>query len=139
MEYRQLARLMYDAIERDDIDAFLEHVDPDVEFNSLITEAETRTFHGHEGVREWWARMMTSLGGVRFEIQGFEQVSDDWTLMRIRTSGTVSGVEIEQTMWQTTHLRGDIVLRWWVDRTEEEARETIRAGSKRPSPGSDTA
>lgn len=135
MDNEELARRCFDAIESDDIDAFLENVHPDVEFNSLIAEADTQTFHGHDGVREWWQLVRTSLGGVHFEILSFEQVTDDWAMIKIRASGTVSGVEIEQVMWQTSRLRGERVIRWTVHRTEDEARADI----ERSSAGGDLA
>ena len=42
------------AVNHRDLDGFLANVAPDVEFMSLIAEAEGETFHGHEGVRRWW-------------------------------------------------------------------------------------
>ena len=42
-------------LEAGDIDSFLEHIDENVEFTSIVAEAEGTTFHGHDGVREWWA------------------------------------------------------------------------------------
>jgi ketosteroid isomerase-like protein len=140
MERYEIARRSFEALERDDIEAFISLIDEDVTFNSLIAEADRRTFHGHDGVREWWTMLRNALGGVRFEMEDLEEVEGDWTLIKIRTSGTVSGVEVEQTMWQATELRKDRVMRWRVHRTEAEAREEIaRAASERPSGGEDTA
>jgi hypothetical protein len=51
----------YAAIERDDLDAFLALAHPEIQFRSLIAEAEGRTYHGHEGVREWWDAVIRSL------------------------------------------------------------------------------
>jgi ketosteroid isomerase-like protein len=39
----------YAAVNRGDIDGFLADVHPDVEFTSLIAEAEGETFRGHDG------------------------------------------------------------------------------------------
>ena len=54
-------RAAYDAVERDDLDAFLALAHPEIEFRSLIAEADGRTYQGHEGVREWWATVIRSL------------------------------------------------------------------------------
>lgn len=135
MDAAEVARRSFDAIERGDIEAFLEHVHPRVEFNSLIADADARTFRGHGGVREWWRTVRGSLGGVHFEIQGFEQVNDDWALIKIRASGTVSEVEVEQIMWQAVRIQDEKVTRWAVHRTEEEARAAIG----RPAPEEDLA
>ena len=49
----ELVHRAYEALQADDIDAFLTFVHPDVEWHSLILEIEG-VFHGHDGVREWW-------------------------------------------------------------------------------------
>jgi ketosteroid isomerase-like protein len=43
----------YEAVNRGDVDGLLVAIHPDVEFTSLIAEAEGETFRGHEGVRRW--------------------------------------------------------------------------------------
>ena len=48
----------YAAVNRGDIDGVLLTVHPDVEFTSLIAEAEGETFRGHEGVRRWWKEVV---------------------------------------------------------------------------------
>lgn len=44
----------YDAINRDDVEAFVALCRPDVEFNSLIAEVESPRYVGHDGIRRWW-------------------------------------------------------------------------------------
>jgi hypothetical protein len=48
----------YAALDAGDIEAFLERVDEDVEFTSIVAEAEGTTFRGHQGVREWQAKRL---------------------------------------------------------------------------------
>src|SRR3712207_8048003 len=50
------ARLVYEALERDDLEAVLAYVHPEVEWNSIMLEMEGPV-HGHEGVRRWWASL----------------------------------------------------------------------------------
>ena len=50
-----------------DIDGLLVNVHPDVEFTSLIAEAEGETFRGDDGVRRWWKEVALHLGGLHGE------------------------------------------------------------------------
>ena len=59
------------AISRSDLNMLLSLTDPEVEFHSLIAEAEDQTYRGHDGVREWWEQVKASLGGLRFEAGRF--------------------------------------------------------------------
>jgi ketosteroid isomerase-like protein len=46
-------RALYDAFNRRDVEAVLEHMDPDVEWPNVM---EGRTLHGTEAVREYWTK-----------------------------------------------------------------------------------
>ena len=63
----QIYRRGIDAVNRGDLEGFLASVHPDVEFTSLIAEAEGETFHGHDGVRRWWHEVALPLGGLHGE------------------------------------------------------------------------
>jgi hypothetical protein len=117
----ELAGRVYVALNRRDLAAFLAPLDPAVEFDSLVAEAEGRTFRGHDGVREWWEEVVTSLGGIHFEPVEIRELSEDAVLVKVRAGGEASGVRVEQTMWQVSLLSGDTVVWWHVSRTEQEA------------------
>jgi ketosteroid isomerase-like protein len=46
-------RALYDAFNRRDVDAVLEHLDPDVQWPNVM---EGRTLHGRDAVREYWTK-----------------------------------------------------------------------------------
>ena len=121
MTNRELAEQAYDTLARDDIDAFLAMVSPEVEFTSLIAEAEGKTYHGHEGVREWWASVKSMLGGLRWELEEIREVGTDHVLVHMRVIGTLEGAPISQTMFQAVEGKDDLVVWWGVVRTEAEA------------------
>jgi ketosteroid isomerase-like protein len=122
-ENLDLMKAAYAAITRDDIDGFLALAHPEIEFRSLIAEAEGRTYHGHEGVREWWDAVIRSLGvrpGVE-ELEGFR----DRGVTRLGLTGKIAGVEVPQTMWMAWRVRDGLLI-WWVTfRTEREALEAV--------------
>lgn len=113
----------YNSIARRDLDSFLGLTDPEIEFSSLIAEAEGGTFRGHEGVREWWEWVIVSLDiEPRPEsIEGFR----DRGVTCLRLAGSAAGVEVPQTMWMSWRVT-DGLLSWWATfRTEAEALESV--------------
>src|SRR5262245_29455480 len=115
----------YAAVNRGDIEGFLVDVHPDVEFTSLIAEAEGETFHGHAGVRRWWKEVVLPLGGLHGEPTDVRDLGDT-VLARIVATYRPRGVEVRQTIWQVVHYRDGKALRWQFGRTEEEALEAAR-------------
>jgi ketosteroid isomerase-like protein len=120
-ESLDVMRAGFEAVDRDDLDAFLALAHPKIEFRSLIAEAEGRNYQGHEGVREWWDTVIRSLRirpGVE-EIEGFR----DRGIARLRLMGTVAGVVVPQTMWMGWRVRNGQIIWWATYRTETEALE----------------
>jgi ketosteroid isomerase-like protein len=121
----EMARRLYEALNRGDLDAFTAGISPDVEFRSLVAEAEGNVYRGHEGVREWWRDVAEALGGLEFDAQEIRAVGSDGILARIRVKGEASGLPVEQTMWQVIRFRDRLAIRWDFFRTEEEARAAL--------------
>jgi ketosteroid isomerase-like protein len=111
------------AVNHRDLDGFLANVAPDVEFMSLIAEAEGETFHGHEGVRRWWNEVVLPLGGLHGGPD--EDVRDlgDTVVARVVAIYHPSGVEVRQTIWCATRYRDGMATWWGFFRTEAEALE----------------
>jgi ketosteroid isomerase-like protein len=113
----------YAAITSDDLDAFLRLAHPEIEFRSLIAEAEGRAFRGHDGVREWWESVIRA-----FEtkpnperIEGFR----DRGITRLALAGRAAGVEVPQRMWMAWRVRDGLLVWWTTFRTEAEALEAV--------------
>jgi ketosteroid isomerase-like protein len=122
VELRALARAAYGALNSGNLDAFLALVAEDVEFTSLVAEAEGTTFRGHAGVRAWWETVRGAFQDPRWELLDMRG-SGDRGVAKFRLAGTLAGVEVTQTMWQAARLR-DGKLGWWAFfRTEHEALE----------------
>jgi ketosteroid isomerase-like protein len=122
----ELTRKSWTYVDGRDLEGFLGIVHEDVEFVSLVAEAEGGTFHGHEGVKVWWDSVGEALGGLRYEPQEMQDLGDGGVLTRLVVSGTYSGVEVPQTMWHVVKVR-DGKAEWWGSfRTEEEAMGAYR-------------
>jgi ketosteroid isomerase-like protein len=113
----------YAAITSGDLDAFLALAHPDIEFRSLIAEAEGRTFRGHDGVRAWWTSVIQSLEITPRpeKIESFRERG----ITRLRLAGTIEGVEVPQDMWMGWRVRDGLLIWWETFRTEEEALEAV--------------
>ena len=123
----EIAKQAFAAIARGDLQGLLALIDPEVEFNSLVAEAEGRVYRGHDGVREWWKTVAKALGGLRWETPEIRDLGDG-VLVKMVVTATVSEVEVPQTMWQAIEGRDDGKVTWWhVARTEEEALAAFRA------------
>ncbi len=112
----------YAAVNRGDIDGFLATVHPDVEFTSLIAEAEGETFRGHDGVRRWWTEVVLPLGGLNAEPEGLRDLGDT-VIARIVATYRPRGVEVSQRIWLVIRFRDGKATWWQFFRTEDEALE----------------
>ena len=121
-EPRAIADAVFEAINSGDLEAFMELAAEDVEFTSMVAEAEGTTFRGRDGLRAWWETIRGPFQNVRWELLDF-RATGDWGVTHIRMVGTLSGVPVEQTMWQAVKLR-DGKVAWWASfRSEREALE----------------
>jgi hypothetical protein len=115
-------RAMAEALNSGDLEAFLARTAQDVEFTSLVAEADGRTYRGHAGVRTWWETVLGAFRDPHWEVLD-ARGSDDRAVVESRLIATLADSEVEQTMWMAARLR-DGKLGWWAFfRTEQEALE----------------
>jgi len=112
----------YAAVNRGDLDGLLATIHPDVEFTSLIAEAEGEVFRGHNGVRRWWAEVVLPLGGLNGDPAEVRDLGDT-VVARVLGTYLPRGVPVHQTVWQVVHFRDGLATEWKFFRTEEEAVE----------------
>ena len=123
-EQRALAEAAFGALNSGDLDAFLAVTAKDVEFTSMVAEAEGTTFSGHDGVRAWWESVRGAFEDVRWELLDMRG-SGDQAVLHFRMTGTLGGVPVEQTMWQATLVRDEKAIWWAFFRSEREALEAV--------------
>jgi len=125
VELRAVADAAYGALNSGDLDGFLALTAEDVEFTSMVAEAEGTIFRGHAGVRAWWETVPDAFqDGPRWEVLDMRG-SGDQAILKFRVTGTLAGVEVGQTMWQAARLRAG-KLGWWAFfRTEHEALDAV--------------
>jgi ketosteroid isomerase-like protein len=121
----ELSRRAWVAVDDHDLDGFLEIVHEDVEFVSLVAEAEGGTFQGHEGVRAWWESVGESLGTLRYEPLEMRDLGEEAVLTELLVSGSAAGVQVDQSMWHAVQVRNGKAAWWGSFRTREEALRSL--------------
>ena len=121
----ELAHQAYEALQRHDIDGFLEYVDPEAVWNSLLLEMEG-PLYGHAGVRAWWSNLLAVFpdwAPVLVEARAL----GNFVVVHARGTGSalVSGVGIDQDLWQVAEMRDGRIVWYGAFRTEREALEAV--------------
>ena len=124
VELRTGIDAMFGVINSGDLDAALALVTEDVEFTSLVAEAEGTTFRGHDGLRAWWKTVRGAFEDVRWDLLDVRGAWDRG-VAHFRMAGVLSGVPVEQAMWQAIKLRGGKLAWWAIFRTEREALDAV--------------
>jgi ketosteroid isomerase-like protein len=115
---------MADALNAGDLEAFVRRTAEDVEFTSLVAEADGRTYRGHAGVRAWWETVLGAFQDPHWEVLD-ARGSGDCAVLKSRLTATLADTQVEQTMWMAARLR-EGKLGWWAFfRTEGEALEAV--------------
>src|SRR5215211_5292711 len=123
-EQRGLADAGFAALNSGDLEAFLALTAEDVEFTSMVAEAEGTTFRGHDGVRAWWETVRGAFRDPRWEVLDVRGSGGEG-IVKFRLVGTLAGVEVAQTMWQAAAIREGKLAWWAFFRTEREALEAM--------------
>ena len=123
-EQRGLAEAGFGALNSGDLEAFLALTAEDVEFTSMVAEAEATTFRGHDGVRAWWETIRGAFEDIHWELLDVRG-SGDRGVMHFRMTGTLGRVPVEQAMWQAVVLRNSKAIWWAFFRTERDALEAV--------------
>jgi ketosteroid isomerase-like protein len=116
-----------DAFNRRDLDAYLELVDPAVEYRSLVVGMEG-SYHGHEGIRRYWRDLLAASPDFTVDIVEVRDFGDrTLTKLIARGHGAGSNIPIEQTVWAVARAPGIGEKAIWMANfaTEEEALEAV--------------
>jgi ketosteroid isomerase-like protein len=103
------------AYNRGDIDAFLEEIDPDVEWHPLLQgmlSGEATTYRGHDGVRELFRDLNEGFTDQEVEPSEVRDLDDLLVAIgRIRGRGKESGAEAESPINWVVDFRDSRAVR----------------------------
>jgi hypothetical protein len=125
-EYVALTHRVIDAFNRRDLGAYLELMDPEVEFTPYEVWVQGGDpYRGHAGVRSWWEESFAVLPDLRAEVYEVRDLGGRALLVhgRLRGQGAGSGAPIERTMWLAVEWHDDKEVWWCAFGSEAEALE----------------
>lgn len=125
----ELIRKSYEAWNRDDVDAWLATVRPDVEFHtSAVFPDFDPIYRGQEGLAEFWRQMHEPWGMFRIDIEQMDEQGDCFVMtLRFRATGIDSGVKVDMRFANAIRMREGLIVEIISRRTADEAREALRA------------
>ena len=122
----ELARQVFRAVNRRDLDAFLNLMDPAVE--ALPRQASMQGgCVGHTGMGHWWVDVLDVFPDFAIEVVEVRDLGDT-TLgeLRYRGRGADSASPFNETVWQVSEWRDGKTVWWATYETRDEALEAIR-------------
>jgi ketosteroid isomerase-like protein len=106
----EVVRRGFDAFNVKDTAAFLDLWDPECEFFSVTgSQAEGRSYRGHQGLRRYLAEVSETWREIRFEPERMLEGKHDGFVVAVgclRGEGRGSGVQVEQRIGIVYELRG---------------------------------
>jgi ketosteroid isomerase-like protein len=122
-EKTDLARRLYEAVNRGDLDAVVEFYDPSAEHDISRSRALHRgIYYGRHDIRRGWAELVEPWTEYRFEPYDFADSGADGLLFssRARLTGR-DGITLEAGSAQLWTLRDGRIVRWVFFQSREEA------------------
>ncbi len=122
----EVALELIEASNRQDVDAWIALISPDVEWEDPAFWSEpTRTYRGRAEVREWYNRVVEPWGSLHFEVKEVTEAPDNRVFADtvLTTRGEGSGVETQIRLWYVVWVADGKITRQKVFRSRDEALE----------------
>jgi ketosteroid isomerase-like protein len=131
-----LLRAGYDAWNRDDCEAWLELLHPELEIRtSGVFPDLAPVYRGRTRARKFWQQMREPWAKFRIEVERMEERGDCVAAaIRFRARGVDSGVEVDMRFGHAIRVRDGVATEFVTRRTFEEARDALRPAQP-PAPG----
>ncbi len=119
----------YDAWNRDDCEAWLAYLDPEVHIStSGVFPDLSAEYHGHGEATRFWRQLHAPWEVFRINVEHVEDDEDcAFAAIRFRGTGVDSGIEVDMRFGMGIRLRDDLATHMVNRRTVDEAREVLRA------------
>ena len=119
-----------EAWQRDDFEAWLSGIDPDVEWLTAVERGLGRAgsvYRGHEGMREFWNLWRTEVDDFWTEAEEIRDLGDDRVLYlgHLRFRGPASGIMVESQLANVQTLRDGKIVRSEDYLSHKEALEAV--------------
>jgi ketosteroid isomerase-like protein len=135
----EILRAGYDAWNRDDCDAWLELLHPDVEIRTAgVFPDLAAVYEGHERARKFWRQLHEPWEKFRIAVEDMEEDGDSVVAaIRFRATGIDSGVEVDMRFGHAIRVTDGLATEFVTRRTAEEALKAlpdrhVEAGAGKP-------
>jgi ketosteroid isomerase-like protein len=117
----------YEAWNRDDCQAWLDLLHPDIEIStSGVFPDLAAEYRGHERAAKFWRQLREPWEPFRIDVEQIEEEGDVVTgAVRFRGKGIDSGVEVDMRFGNALSIRDGLATAMVNRRTVEEAREEL--------------
>ena len=131
-ENAELLRSGYDAWSRDDCDAWLELLDPEIEIvTSGVFPDISPSYRGHTGALRFWRRLREAWSVFRIEVEEMEERGDTVAAaIHFRATGIDSGIDVDMLFGHAIRVRDGLAIEFVTRRTFEEARTALSPGEE---------
>jgi ketosteroid isomerase-like protein len=122
----EILRSGYAALRRLDAAAVADVCDPEVVFESRITETDSATYRGHDGIREFVAQLSVAFDWIDIEL--LEIIDDEDRLVatnRFRARGRRSAAEVQQIFFHAATFHNGRVSWWSVFDSQDKALKAV--------------
>jgi ketosteroid isomerase-like protein len=128
MSNSELLLTAYEAWNRDDCEAWLELLDPEVEIStSGVFPDFAPAYRGRAEAARFWRRLREPFEEFRIEVEGVEEEGDcAIAAIRFCARGADSGVEVDMRFSNGIRVRDGLAIQLVNRRTVDEAREALR-------------
>ena len=107
-ELVQLVEKGYEAWNSGDRDWVLDHMAEDVEWITPEEDPDPGTYHGHEGIEQYWSQWRAAVGQLSFKIEEMIDAGDSVVVVARRQGrGEHSGLEVSDRVIQVYEFEGD--------------------------------
>jgi ketosteroid isomerase-like protein len=119
--------IAYEAWNRNDCDAWLELLDPDVEISTSGNFLDlAAVYRGRDQARKFWRQLHEPWEELRIEVERVEEHGDTAVAeIRFRAKGVDSGVEVDMCFSNGIRVRDGLATELVNRRTIEECREAM--------------
>jgi ketosteroid isomerase-like protein len=117
-----LAKELWEAWERADLEAMFELIHPEVVSRQFPEQIDVRDYHGHDGVREVMTDWIGTWDDWKIELRGVRGMGDAAVLELFQSGrGKTSGAAMAQPVWFVWRVRDGKVSQWLMFSSEDEA------------------
>lgn len=125
------------AVEREDIEALLAHLDPEVEWFPPEQGTLDDVYRGHQGIRRLFAQLFDSWASIVHEPAQFVHDGDRIVLIaKLRLEGKSSHLAVNEEWGYLVEFTGDTItsVRMYTDPNAALRREDTRVGRESSRP-----